>query len=193
MDLVAGPTRHRYAARSQGFTLIELLVVMIILAVLMAVAVPTFLMQKTTALKTQTIQSIDLISKAAESCSVAQAGAYTTCLEHQALTDYEPSLAGTMDVWTTGNRRHGEFDIDGIYQGKVVKAPNQTTAYQGYIIASWMQDGDKKIFFSLAHTETGAVIKACGEGDTNTAAPSGGAPHPGAPVLGSRVCTSGHW
>ena len=46
-----------------GFTLIELLVVMIIIAILMAVAVPTFLKQKQTAVATKAKANIRQVQK----------------------------------------------------------------------------------------------------------------------------------
>ena len=62
--------RERSEAES-GFTLIELLVVMIIISILMAVAVPTFLSQKNNALKTQATSNIKQVITALESCAAA--------------------------------------------------------------------------------------------------------------------------
>ena len=56
------------ADRSEGaFTLIELLVVMIIIAILMAVAIPTCLSQKNTAVKTAAIANMKQFTNALES------------------------------------------------------------------------------------------------------------------------------
>src|SRR4051812_39296469 len=82
----------------QGFTLIELLVVMIIISILMAVAVPTFLSQKNTALKTQATSNIKNVINAVESCaSQITTGGYTDgngtdCTNQTQLEGYEASL-----------------------------------------------------------------------------------------------------
>ena len=70
----------RERARSEGgFTLIELLVVMIIIAILMAVAVPTFLKQKQNAVRSQATSNVKQIVNAIESCAVDNiTGAYNT-------------------------------------------------------------------------------------------------------------------
>lgn len=49
MDTEAGRTRRDGSARERGFTLIELIVVMIVVLVILAIAIPTFMRQKSDA------------------------------------------------------------------------------------------------------------------------------------------------
>jgi len=177
----------------RAFTLIELLVVMIIIAILMAVAIPTFLSQKSSASKTKALENIKFIIDAVESCGVTYQGDYTFCTEHAELVQIEPTLKDIGDVWGGGPRSPGEFDVDGIDNGRVVKAPVRGRGYQGFIVTTWIKDGNKNVWFSEAHMEDGAIIKGCGEGMTDQGAPSGGVPNPGAAVAGSRMCTKGTW
>ena len=106
---------------------------------------------------------------------------------------YEPTLKQNLDVWSGQPRTPFEMDVDAIEGPNVIKAPQASKTYQGYIVATWIQDGTKRIWFSEAHMEDGTVLKACGEGMTDASSPSGAPPSPGSPVDGSHACTSGHW
>jgi prepilin-type N-terminal cleavage/methylation domain-containing protein len=184
---------HIRRAHERAFTLIELLVVMIIVAILMAIAIPTFLTQKSNAVKTKAMQNIEAVQHAVEACALDHLGSYTTCAKHADLVESEPTLKEILDVWSGQDRTNGEFDIDGIMAGKVDKDPDATKTYLGYVISTWIMDGDQKVFFSLVHMDDGRVVKACGAGDTGAAAPGGGAPSFGSPVAGSRTCPDGRW
>jgi type IV pilus assembly protein PilA len=83
-----------------GFTLIELLVVMIIIAILMAVAVPTFLKQKQNAVATKAKANIKQIVSTIESCATANTtGSYTSprpCLTPATLISDEPVMSNVL-------------------------------------------------------------------------------------------------
>jgi prepilin-type N-terminal cleavage/methylation domain-containing protein len=177
----------------RAFTLIELLVVMIIIAILMAIAVPTFLSQKANASKSRALQNIHHVKSALEACAMNYSGDYGVCSGHALLVQYEPSLKENLDVWSGQPRTPFEMDVDAIEAGKVVKAPNASKTYQSYIISTWIQDGGAKVWFSEAHMDDGSIIRGCGPGMTDAAAPSGAPPTPGVAVPGSRTCSSGHW
>jgi prepilin-type N-terminal cleavage/methylation domain-containing protein len=182
--------------RQSAFTLIELLVVMIIIAILMAIAVPTFMSQKSAALKTKAIANIKQVENAIESCAANYApgeGGYSRCLEHAELVKTEPALKDILDVWNGGPTKPGDFDVDAIETGNVIKAPVAGKDYPGYIVSTWIQDSGKRVFFADAHMADGSIIHSCGEGTTDTAAPSGGVPNPGSAVTGSKTCLSGRW
>src|SRR5688500_11309025 len=82
--------------REGGFTLIELLVVMIIIAILMAVAVPTFLSQKQNAVATKTKSNIKQIVTAIESCAASNVtGQYNEAAHDCLATTATGALATT--------------------------------------------------------------------------------------------------
>lgn len=76
-----------------GFTLIELLVAMLILAVLAAVALPSFFEQVNKGHDAKAKEAAHDIQVAMESCSLENGGKYTNCAKAQ-LLKLEPALKG---------------------------------------------------------------------------------------------------
>jgi type IV pilus assembly protein PilA len=94
----------------RGFTLIELLVVVLIIGILAAVALPTFLGQRDKGFDADAKSNARNVQTLVESCGVDNAGDYTTC--------------------TNANLDDGEDGIPfGNAKGQVNVAPNAAVGY----------------------------------------------------------------
>ncbi len=84
---------RRRAEDEKGFTLIELLVVILIIAILAAVAIPTFLNQRGKAYDSNAQSMVKSAQVAEETYATSNNGAYTT--SKTALIAIDPSLGDT--------------------------------------------------------------------------------------------------
>ena len=175
----------------QAFTLIELLVVMIIISILMAVAVPTFLSQKNTALKTTATANIKNVINAVESCaSQIPTGVYketaaggTDCSDKATLEGYEKSLSNLNLQQTPPVASAAGVDQT---QVKVLGATQQ-----GYIVQKMILDSGQFVFFAEIHNEDGSLYKWCTVGaavpEAQTTAPTS------ANAAKTKTCKNGKW
>lgn len=169
----------RERARSEGgFTLIELLVVMIIIAILMAVAVPTFLAQKNNAQKTKATANIKQIVNAVEACAASNTdGTYGGCTTSAQLKAFEKGLANLTIADSTTPAMNG-------YSISHVGATPASA--QGYIVGAQIKDGNTTPYFYEIHKEDGTLLKLCG-----SAAMTGASVVNTAAVPNSRTCPPG--
>lgn len=84
------------AGGEQGFTLIELLVVILIIAILAAVAIPTFLNQRGKAYDSNAQSMVKDMQTAEETFATNNNGTYTTLLSD--LTSIDPSIVAGNGV-----------------------------------------------------------------------------------------------
>jgi type IV pilus assembly protein PilA len=139
--------QHRRGER--GFTLIEMLVVILIIGILAAIAIPSFLSQKSKATDAAAKEVARTASQAAETYSTDHNASYEG-ITPTVLKEYEPALqiaAGNSNAYLS------EAKATESGKGFVVVAVAATT-------------GDK---FTWTHLATGTVTRTCKAETSNTA------------------------
>jgi type IV pilus assembly protein PilA len=130
---------HRHVQLDQGFTLIELLVVILIIGILAAIAIPSFLNQKGKATDAQAKEIARSGELAAETYSTDNNGEYTG-LEPKTLHEYESAIQ-----IAAGNSAY-------------ISLAESTEAGKGYTITAKSTNGDT---FTITKTGAGAVTRTC--------------------------------
>ena len=95
------------AQDEQGFTLIELLVVILIIGILAAIAIPSFLNQRSKGNDAEAKSTAVTAAEAMETCATDNNGTYTPCGKGS-LTSIEPTLndAGARLAVTQGSSNY---------------------------------------------------------------------------------------
>src|SRR5215216_1676324 len=124
------------AQEERGFTLIELLVVILIIGILAAIAIPSFLNQRSKGNDAEAKSTAVTAAEAMETCATDNNGSYASCTK-ASLVSIEPTLndAGTRLAVTSGSQD---------YQITVASSRDTTNVH-----------------FTLSRASNGATTRAC--------------------------------
>jgi type IV pilus assembly protein PilA len=141
------------AGDERGFTLIELLVVILIIGILAAIAIPSFINQKGKASDAAAKELAHTAQVAIETCGTDNNGSYNvaTCDTPTALVAYEATIQTS-----SGNGNAFLYSVT---------TPNTG----GYTVTTQSTTGDQ---YSITRSASGAITRSCNNATGQTACPS---------------------
>ena len=147
---------NRLRQRSQdegGFTLIELLVVILIIGILAAIAIPSFLSQKSKATASQAKELARTAETTAETYSTDNGGSYKG-ISAEELKKYEPSIL----IKENGKEAY-------------LKEAKEVEGGIGYEVVS---EGTEKATFTVKRNKEGEIARTCAPPKAGTGCPASG-------------------
>jgi type IV pilus assembly protein PilA len=132
---------HRLAD-DRGFSLIELLVVILIIGILAAIAIPSFLNQQGKGTDAEAKSAVVTAAKAMESCATDANGSYAAC-----------TLASLRAIEPTLNDTGARISV--------------SSAAKTYDITVTSKRDSNAVTFTLAHASDGTVSRTCATGSAD--------------------------